>query len=64
VRAHGHWVVLHKDRTLGRDVPLRSETPAVKTKLQGKPELTAEFEAARGAPVHLTIDLGKWTITW
>jgi LacI family transcriptional regulator len=21
VRAHGHWVVLHKDRTLGRDVP-------------------------------------------
>jgi hypothetical protein len=45
-------------------VKLRSETPAVKTKLQGKPELTAEFEAARGAPVHLTIDLGKRTITW
>jgi LacI family transcriptional regulator len=21
VRAHGHWVVLHKDRTLGREVP-------------------------------------------
>ena len=42
---------------------LHSETPELKKKLSGQPELTTEIDTSKGSKINLTIDVGSRTVT-